>query len=146
MLLKDNKYDRLLYYTGYIGSICIERVQVDPGSRLASYPRGSFISLAYHYIGCLHPLQQYTVLMQGVVIHLERFDSVAESGTWNQKWRVTSLTLTLHITYCLDDFWSTLTELSLYSAPMLQIYGGWYNSTNGVRWETTVQRGEKLLY
>jgi len=27
MLLKDNKYDRPLYYTGYIGSTCIERIQ-----------------------------------------------------------------------------------------------------------------------
>ena len=35
MLLKDNKYDRPLYYTGYIGSTCIERIQVDPGSALS---------------------------------------------------------------------------------------------------------------
>ena len=26
MLFKDNKHDRPLYYTGYIGSTCIERV------------------------------------------------------------------------------------------------------------------------
>ena len=34
MLLKDNKHNQPLYYTGYIGSTCIERVQVDPGSAL----------------------------------------------------------------------------------------------------------------
>ena len=39
-----------------------------------------------------------------------------------------------------------LTGYSLYSAPMLQVYGGWYSGTNGVRWETTVQRGGELLY
>jgi len=35
MLLKDNKHNWLLYYTGYIGSTCIERVQVDSGSALS---------------------------------------------------------------------------------------------------------------
>jgi len=35
MLLKDNKYDRPLYNTGYIGSICTERIQVDSGSALS---------------------------------------------------------------------------------------------------------------
>ena len=39
MLLKDNKHDRPLYYTGYIGSTCIERVQVDPGSALSIIPK-----------------------------------------------------------------------------------------------------------
>jgi len=39
MLLKDNKHDRPLYYTGYIGSTCIERVQVDPGSALNIIPK-----------------------------------------------------------------------------------------------------------
>jgi len=39
MLLKDNKHDRPLYYTGYIGSTCIERVQVDPGSALSVIPK-----------------------------------------------------------------------------------------------------------
>jgi len=36
MLLKVNKHDRPLYYTGYIGSICIKRVQVDLGSELST--------------------------------------------------------------------------------------------------------------
>jgi len=39
MLLKDNKHDRPLYYTGYIGSTSIERVQVDPGSALSIIPK-----------------------------------------------------------------------------------------------------------
>ena len=39
MLLKDNKHDRPLYYTGYIGSTCIERVQVEPGSALSIIPK-----------------------------------------------------------------------------------------------------------
>ena len=39
MLLKDNKYDRPLYYTEYIGSTCIERVQIDPGSALRIIPK-----------------------------------------------------------------------------------------------------------
>jgi len=39
MLLKDNKHDRPLYYTGYIGLTCIERVQVDPGSALNIIPK-----------------------------------------------------------------------------------------------------------
>jgi len=39
MLLKDNKHDRPLYYTGYIGSTCIERVQVDPGFALSIIPK-----------------------------------------------------------------------------------------------------------
>ena len=34
MLLKGNKYDQLLYYTGYTGSTCIKRRQVDLGSAL----------------------------------------------------------------------------------------------------------------
>jgi len=39
MLLKDNKHDRPLYYTRYIGSTCIERVQLDPGSALSIIPK-----------------------------------------------------------------------------------------------------------
>ena len=35
MLLKNNRHDRTLYYTGYIGSTCIDRIQVDPGSALS---------------------------------------------------------------------------------------------------------------
>jgi len=39
MLLKNNKHDRPLYYTGYLGSTCIERVQVDSGSVLSIIPK-----------------------------------------------------------------------------------------------------------
>jgi len=41
MLLKDNKHDRPLYYTRYIDSTCIERVQVDIGSALSIIPKDS---------------------------------------------------------------------------------------------------------
>jgi len=39
MLLKDNKYDRPLYYTGYIGSTCIERIKVDLEFALSVIPK-----------------------------------------------------------------------------------------------------------
>jgi len=39
MLLKDNKHDRPLYYTGYIGFTCIKRIQVDLGSVLNIIPK-----------------------------------------------------------------------------------------------------------
>jgi len=39
MLLKDNKHDRPLYYTGYIGSTCIKRIQVDSRSALNIIPK-----------------------------------------------------------------------------------------------------------
>jgi len=55
------------------------------GPHSALFTKDSSTSLAYHCIGCLQPLLQYTVLTQGVVTHLERFDSIAELETWNQK-------------------------------------------------------------
>ena len=39
MLLKDNKHDRPLYYTGYIGSTCIKRIHFDPRSALGIIPK-----------------------------------------------------------------------------------------------------------
>jgi len=39
MLLIDNKHDRPLYYTVYIDSTCVERVQVDPGYTLSITPK-----------------------------------------------------------------------------------------------------------
>ena len=39
LLLKDNKHDRPLYYTGCIGSTCIERVQVNTRSTLSIIPK-----------------------------------------------------------------------------------------------------------
>ena len=53
MLLKDNKHDRPLNYTGYIGSTGIERILVDPGPHSALFPKGSSTSLGYNFIGYL---------------------------------------------------------------------------------------------
>jgi len=39
ILLKDNRHDRPLYYTWYIGSTHIERIQVDLGSALSIIPK-----------------------------------------------------------------------------------------------------------
>ena len=79
MLLKDNKYDRPLYYTGYIGSTCIERIQVDPGSALSIIPK----RLLYFLGILLYRLSVTTTTiygsMPGAVIHLGKFDSVIES-------------------------------------------------------------------
>jgi len=81
MLLKDNKHDRPLYHTGYIGSTCIERVQVDTGSALSIIPK----RLLYFLGIPLYRLSATTSTIygfnEGVVTHLERFDPVAESGT-----------------------------------------------------------------
>ena len=51
MLLKDNKHDRPLYYTWYIGSTCIERIQVDQRFALSTSRRGSSTSWASHSAG-----------------------------------------------------------------------------------------------
>ena len=45
MILKDNKHDRPLYYTGYIGSTCIERIQVDSRFALSIIPKWLFYFL-----------------------------------------------------------------------------------------------------
>jgi len=45
ILLKDNKHDRPLYYTRYIGSTCIERIQVGSGSALSIIPKRLFYFL-----------------------------------------------------------------------------------------------------
>ena len=56
MLLKDNKHNRPLYYTGYISSSYIERIQVDPGSALSIIPRRLL-----HFLGIpLHRLSNTT--------------------------------------------------------------------------------------
>ena len=39
MLFKNNKHDRPLNYTGYIGSTCIERIQIELGSALNIIPK-----------------------------------------------------------------------------------------------------------
>jgi len=56
MLLKDNKHDRPLYYIGYIGSTCIERIQVDLGSALSIIPK----RLAYFFRIPLYRLSTMT--------------------------------------------------------------------------------------
>jgi len=70
MLLKDNKHDQPLYYTGYISSTCIKRVQVDPGSALSIILKRLlyFLGIPFHrlsamttmiygfYAGNSHPL------------------------------------------------------------------------------------------
>ena len=79
MLLKDNKHDRPLYYTGYIGSTCIERIQVDPGSALSIIPKRLlyFLGISLYRLSIMTTM--ITVLMQEVVTHFERFDSIVES-------------------------------------------------------------------
>ena len=77
-LLKDNKHDRSLYYTGYIGSTCIERIQVDPGFALNIIPKKLLTSLEYRLSITTTTIY---VLMQEVVTHWERFDSIVELET-----------------------------------------------------------------
>ena len=61
MLLKDNKHDRPLYHTGYIGSACIESIQVDPGSVLSIVPRR-----VMHFLGIpLHSLSKTATMIYG---------------------------------------------------------------------------------
>ena len=38
MLIKNPKHDRPLYFTGYIGSSQVDRIQVDPGFALSIIP------------------------------------------------------------------------------------------------------------
>ena len=39
ILLKDNRHDRPLYYSGYMGSTHIKRIQIDPRSALGNIPK-----------------------------------------------------------------------------------------------------------
>ena len=64
MLLKNNKHDRPLYYTGYLGSTCIERVQLDPGSVLSIIPK----RLLY-FLGI--PLNRFSVTTTTIYIWLQ---------------------------------------------------------------------------
>jgi len=45
MLLKDNRHDRSLYYSGYSGSTCIERIQVNSRFALCIIPKRFFYFL-----------------------------------------------------------------------------------------------------
>jgi len=53
MLLKDNKHDRPLYYTGYISSTALKGYRLIQGPHLALFPKGSSTSLRYRFIGYL---------------------------------------------------------------------------------------------
>jgi len=79
MLLKDNKYDQTLYYTGHIGSTCIERIQVDTGSALSIIPK----RLLYFLGIPLYRLSVMTTIIYGFnegSSHLfKKIDSVVES-------------------------------------------------------------------
>ena len=81
MLLKDNKHDRPLYYTGYIGSTCIERVHVDSGSALSIIPKRLlyFLGILLYRLSVM-PTMIYD-FNAGSSHPLERFDSIAESET-----------------------------------------------------------------
>ena len=81
MLLKDNKHARPLYYTGYIGSTCIERIQVDPGSTLSIIPKRLIYFLGIPLYQLFATTTTIYSLMQGVVTHWEIFDSIVESET-----------------------------------------------------------------
>jgi len=78
MLLKDNKHDRPLYYIGYIGSMCIDRVHVDLGSALSVIPKRLlyFLSISLYRLsattmtiysfnsGSSHPLRKIRLRCQ----------------------------------------------------------------------------------
>jgi len=123
MLLKDNKHDRPLYYIGYIGYTCIERIQVDLGSALSIIPKRLLYFLGiplsrlstttttiYGFnIGSNHPLGK---------IHLR-------CQIRDLKSKVTCYVIdTAHRTIsCSDDCRSVPTRSSLYVAPVHQTRG-----------------------
>jgi len=107
MLLKDNKHDRPLYYTGYIGSTFIERIQVDPGSALSI-----ILKRLRYFLGIpLDRLSATTTMIYG----FNAGSSHPLGKIWlrcrieDLKSEVTSLTLTRHTTCCYDDLGSMLT-------------------------------------
>ena len=53
MLLKDNKHDQPLYYTGYISSTTLKGYMLIQGLHSVSFPKGSSTSLEYRFISCL---------------------------------------------------------------------------------------------
>ena len=82
MLIKDNEHDRPLYYTGYIGSTCIERIQVDPESALSIIPKRLlyFLGILLHKLSAM-TTTRYMALMLEVVTHWERFSFVVKLET-----------------------------------------------------------------
>jgi len=123
MLLKDNKHDLPLYYTVYIGSTYIERVQVDPGFALSIIPK----RLLYFFGIPLNKLLTTTSMIYGfnagVFIHWERFSSLLNWGSKircdvlrHRCWHVIQSTAgTTLDSRQLDHF--------LYSASVLQVCG-----------------------
>ena len=55
MLIKDNRHDIPLYYTGYIGSARIERIQIGPGSTLSIIPKRllQFLGVPLHKLSTM---------------------------------------------------------------------------------------------
>ena len=113
MLRKDNKHDRLLYYTRYVGLTCIERIQVDPGSALSFIPK----RLLYFLGIPLYRLSVTTTTIYsfnaGSSHPLGKIRLRCRIGDLKSEVRVTSLMLTRHTTYLLDDLGSMLTGLFL---------------------------------
>ena len=84
MLLKDNKYDRPLYYTGYIGSTCIEKVHVDPAFALSI-----ILKRLLYFLGIpLNRLSTTTIIYgfnAGSSHPLGKIQLRCQIGTYNQK-------------------------------------------------------------
>jgi len=56
---KNNQHDRPMYYIGYIGSTCVERIQVDLGSTLSI-----ILGRLLHFLGIpLHKLSTMTTII-----------------------------------------------------------------------------------
>ena len=80
---KDNRYDQSLYYSGYIGSTHIERIQVDLGSTLSIIPKRLLYFLGIPWAGCQPRLRSYMVSTLGVVNLSVRSISGVKLETWN---------------------------------------------------------------
>jgi len=74
-----------MYYTGYIGSTCVERIQVDPGSALSIIPR----RLLYFLGIPLHKLSTMTTTIYDFNVGSShpraRSVSNVKLETWRQK-------------------------------------------------------------
>ena len=118
MLRKDNKHDRPLYYTRYVGLTCIERIQVDPGSALSIIPK----RLLY-FLGI--PL--YRLSVTTTTIYSFNAGSSHPLGKIRLRCRIGDLksevTCYWHIIQLIA--WTTLDpcqlDRSFYSAPVLQV-------------------------
>jgi len=97
------KHDRPLYFTGYIGSPEVSRIQVDSGSALSIMSRRSCNTWESPLIDWAPLKLQFTASTPMVRAWWGRSNSNARSGTWDLRWRVMLLMLTLCITCCWDD-------------------------------------------